>query len=371
MSGDHAFAVIGAGGFIGSRIVEILHLDRGVRVRPVVRRASSLALARRFAIDARVADARDEAGLTAALRGCDVVVHATAGDPRSIVAGVAPVYRAASAAGCRRLVYLSSAMVVGQSPRQGTDETTPLSLRQPIAYNRAKVRAEQTLFGLRREGGLEVVALRPGIVFGPRSAWIGDFADALLSGRALLVEGGEGLCNAVYVDNVVHAVELAAAAANADGEAFFIGEEERMTWREFYEPLARAFGHDISEIVSVPAVHAPRSLKERIDDVRLSAPVQALLNALPAGLRRAVGAAWKGTGALPDVGTGPLRPTLETILLQTSRWAPSWAKARAVLGYEPVVSREEAFRRSVGWLAFAGYPVVTAESAGGGRVHNV
>ena len=357
MSNECSYAVIGAGGFIGSRIVEILHLDRRVPVRPVVRRASSLVLSSRFGLEGRVADACDEQALVAALEGCESGVHAIAGDPRTIVQSVAPVYRAAAAAGCRRVVYLSSAMVHGQSPGPAVDERTPVKKRQPIAYNGAKVRAEQTLFALRRAGSVEAVALRPGIVFGPRSSWIGGFADALLAGHAFLVSGGRGVCNALYVDNLVHAVELAAASEKADGEAFLIGENERMTWHDLYRPIVDALGREMSEVATVEFESVPASVKDRIDAIRMSRPVQAALEALPASVRRVVGGAWKASGALPEPPPPGPNVTLETALLHRSEYCPSWAKARSVLGYEPVVSMPEAFRRTVGWLAFAGYPV--------------
>ena len=116
-------AVVGANGFIGSRLVEMLHLEGEMRVRPVVRRASALASAARFALEGRIANALDERALHDAFTGCDAVVHCVAGDTETIVESAAAVYAAADAAGCRRLVYLSSACVHGQSPAVGTDES--------------------------------------------------------------------------------------------------------------------------------------------------------------------------------------------------------------------------------------------------------
>jgi nucleoside-diphosphate-sugar epimerase len=248
-------------------------------------------------------------------------------------------------------------MVLGQSPAPGVDERTPPSRRQPLPYNRAKVRAEETLFALRRRGGVEAVALRPGIVFGPRSSWIGDFADALLDGGAFLVGGGEGLCNAIYVDNLVHAIELAATVAKADGEAFLIGENGNVSWRDFYAPIVEALGRDMSEVASLELERAPRSLRESVDALRLSGPVQTALTALPGPVRNVLGALWKASDALPEGPPPRPGPTLETALLHGSRYCPPWTKARSILGYEPILSREDAYRRTIGWLAFTGYPV--------------
>ncbi|UXN72369.1 Gfo/Idh/MocA family oxidoreductase [Devosia sp. A8/3-2] len=81
-------AILGAGGFIGNRAVEMLTLGGHYEVRPVVRAAQSLALASRFVLDGRIADGRDEAALRAAFSGCDAIIHAMAGDPQTIVAAI-------------------------------------------------------------------------------------------------------------------------------------------------------------------------------------------------------------------------------------------------------------------------------------------
>ena len=186
-------AVVGANGFIGTRIVEMFTLNCFAEVRPVVQNYSSLARASRFNLDSRVADAFDQKALEAAFQGCDVVVHAVAGDIKTVLGTLRPVYGAAQKAGVHRLVYLSSASVHGQAPQPGTDEDSVLSDRQVLPYNNAKVRAERALSQLRSQGDVEIVILRPGIVFGPRSSWVSNFADHLLSGNAALLNRGQGI----------------------------------------------------------------------------------------------------------------------------------------------------------------------------------
>ena len=77
-------AILGANGFIGSRLVEAWHLLGHVAVRPVVRRAEALAPLSRFDLDCRVAGAGDVFSLRSAFAGCDAVVHAIAGPPEVI-----------------------------------------------------------------------------------------------------------------------------------------------------------------------------------------------------------------------------------------------------------------------------------------------
>jgi nucleoside-diphosphate-sugar epimerase len=353
--GATATAVIGAGGFIGNRVVEMLHAD-GWAVRPVVRRASSLALAARFALEGRVADAMDAGALAEALQGCEVVVHALAGDPATIRGAIAPLCRAAEEAGCRRIVYLSSAVVHGQAPPPDTVEETPLPAGQRLAYNLAKRDAERELFRLGGRGAVEVTALRPGIVFGPRSQWIGGLADALLEGRAGLVDGAEGLCNAIYVDNVVHAVKLAALAAAAPGRAFLIGDDETPTWREFHRRVAEPLGIALDDIPVLRFAPARPSLGDRVRALPQAPPVRAAIDRLPHPVREGLSAAWGATVTRPPAPPSGPRADLETALLHRAAHAPGWARARDLLGYAPRIAPAEAWRRTVAWLGFAGYP---------------
>ena len=101
-------AIVGANGFIGGRTVEMLHLNQLAEVRPVVRSFTGLARLARFDLGFCIANAFDQAALQKAFAGCDVVIHAIAGDRHAILDTLTPTYQAAQAAGVRRLVYLST-----------------------------------------------------------------------------------------------------------------------------------------------------------------------------------------------------------------------------------------------------------------------
>jgi 2-alkyl-3-oxoalkanoate reductase len=365
-------AILGASGFIGSRAVEMLHLAGLADVRPVVRSVVSLARLSRFDLDCRVADALDEDAMRAAIAGCDVVVHAVAGDPSVILGSLEPTYRAAERAGISRFLYLSTASVHGQAPSPGTDEASPLNDRQPLAYNNAKVRAEYRLLELREKGSVQLTLLRPGIVFGPRSSWLTDFAESLLHGRAYLVDGARGICNSIYVDNLIHAMHRAMTADGVDREAFLLGDHEEITWSDLYRPIVEALGFELSHVPIVgyapPAIDARARLKAVLD----ARPSQGVLRLLPPRVRR-VGAAvlsallegdpsrpsspwslsaWESRARIQPVAT------LEMALLHRCRYKLPYTKATRLLGYEPIVSFQEACQRSIAWMAFAGYPVI-------------
>ncbi|MDQ2692506.1 MAG: NAD-dependent epimerase/dehydratase family protein [Chloroflexota bacterium] len=360
-------AVLGANGFIGARLTEMFILNGLAEVRPIVRNYSSLARLSRFDLDARVADAFDEKAVEPALQGCDVLVHAVAGDINTVLGTLTPVYRAAEKAGVKRLVYLSSASVHGQAPQAGTDESSELSDRQALPYNNAKVQAERTLAQLRGQGDVEVVILRPGIVFGPRSSWVTRFAEDLLDGRAALLNRGQGIFNSIYVDNLVHAIYLAARRERADREVFLVGDRESVRWADLYQPIAEALGVDLADlpegVVQEQPGHQQPSWWDRLEPVRVSKPVQGLLSIFPHRVRLAAYRAYE-TLLEPVADLSPLasqaaKPVLsrEMAMLYACQHKLPYEKARRVLGYQPPVAFLEAMQRTIAWLAFAGYPV--------------
>jgi nucleoside-diphosphate-sugar epimerase len=351
-------AVLGANGFVGSHIVRYLKTS-GAEVRSVVRRRESVP----EADDSRIADACDVFALRQAFAGCDGIVHAALGPDSVITGSVAPVYAAAQAVGARRLVYISSGSVHGQSPVEGTDERSRLHTHHSFSYNTAKVRAERKLRQLRRRGTVELVVLRPTIVFGPGSRWVFDFGDALRAGTAYVVDEGRGICNSIYVENLGYAVHLALTAANADNEVFLVNDRETVTWRDLYRPIADALGYDID---AVPSLSPPRDAGSfrgtyvaglRSSDAarwlssRVPAPVKARVKQ---AVRRLRGPAPRPPDARPaatastDVAS-PVVPR-EIADLQRCRWRLPHDKAVQMLGYDPPVSFATGCQRSVEWL---------------------
>jgi nucleoside-diphosphate-sugar epimerase len=357
---SHDWAVIGASGFIGLRAVEGLHARDGVNIRPVVRAASSLAVLARRRLDWRIADPRDLPALAEALRGCPVCIHAALGDPAQIEQMATVAYLACAAAGVRRLVWLSSASVHGQDAAPGTDESSPLHDRHPLAYNNAKVRAERRLEHLARDGRVEIVRLRPGVVYGPRSRWITDAAADLRAGRAGWLDRGRGVCNAIHVDNLVHAIRLAATTSAAGGEAFLVGDAETVTWRDFLLPLAAHLGLPASAFAELPPSEIIPERAAPLAALTRTRVYQRLGDAVPDRAKRLVkglAAAWPAPAPARDAWTLPSPPaarlTLEQTLLQRCAWKLPHAKAARLLGYAPPVPFAAGLAASLEWLDFA------------------
>ncbi len=351
-------AIVGAGGFVGTRLVERWHLTGFAEVVPVVRRPANLARLARFPLEGRFADATNAAELTRALTGCDAVVHAMVGDSHALVAAAAALGRAATDARVERVIYLSSAMVHGPAPARDYDEDAPLATDQPFAYGRAKIAAEKRLVAAALPA---LIRLRPGIVYGPRSRWIAEPAEQLARGLLPCLDAGAGICPAIYVDNLIAAIEAALHATNVRQGAFLVRDTETVTWREFYAALARALGHSADLIVDGIPAEPPSGWRHRLEALRVHPTTQRALARIPTRFKQTVKSAlagWSGRAAFggfaPLDAPAPSRQlSAELTALQRNRHRMIDARARTALAYAPPVSFVDGIARSAGWVEFA------------------
>jgi nucleoside-diphosphate-sugar epimerase len=349
--------IVGASGFVGNRAVEMLH-EEGMTVCPIVRQANSLQQFTKIGLDGYVANAFDQSALEKAFSGCDVVIHSVLGSAGLIRGSVAPAYRAAQKAGVRRFIYLSSMIVHTSAPAPGTTEATPPIEYQPgFPTHIAKIEAERRLLRMREQGTVEVVIFRPGIVFGPRSRWVAELADQLLQGTAYFINDGQGICNTVYVDNLVHAMRLAMFASGVDREAFFVGDREQVSWFDFYQPFAKAFGVDLQHIPRLtPPTFTHNKKQQLMSAIRESEVVQKTLALIPEGLKQGLkqlkskrSQITSESAPTPPVISQPVVTEMMSIL-QQSQYKLPFEKAEKLLGYQPIVSFQEGCDRSIEWL---------------------
>jgi 2-alkyl-3-oxoalkanoate reductase len=337
--------IIGASGFIGRRTVEIFVRENVAEVKAIARSSSSLSAFADLNLQSSLADALDPSSLYSAIVGCDAIVHCVAGNSWFIRKSAAATYQAANRAKVKRLVYLSTASVHGQSPAPGTDESSPLSDRQFFAYNNAKVRAERKLLELREFGSTEVVFLRPGIVAGPSSIWVVGFANSLRSQTAYLLNNGKGICNYIYIDNLVRAISSALTAPNIDRQAFLVGNKERVTWEDVYRPIAEALGVEFSQIANINCSDYTPSFKEKLKETLRNSNLSAKLLYLIASKRQ--------QNSQQAIYQPPLNWEMASLYLCQHKF--SYQKAEQMLNYSPIVSFSEACDRTSEWLVSKSY----------------
>jgi len=317
----------------------------------------------RFDLDCRVADATDGSALATQLKGCEILFHCVVGGRDTILKSAETAYRAGSGAGVHRLVYLSSAVVHGHHPVPGTHDDSDLVTRQPFEYNVSKVMAENLLRRLRTDRAVEVVTLRPSIVFGPRSKWwTAQIATELLSNKAYLIDGGVGICNSVYVDNLVQAMWQAAFADRVANQDFIIADGERVTWRDLYNVIAEAVGADManvstlsSEVVAKLGHAAWR--KKLVEKIAGNQFVRAAWQVMPPGMVEAIKQQCSMPASKLASGEHYTRRVpvvdLEIASLQQCQYVLPINKARQMLGYAPEVTFSEGGRRTTEWIRFA------------------
>jgi nucleoside-diphosphate-sugar epimerase len=339
-------AVTGATGFIGGRLVERL-AEGGGEVTCLVR---GLANARLHRAGARIRslDLADADAVRAALRGIEVVFHLAYdwGDTAWNVRALRALIEGCRANGCTRLVHASS-FVVYEIPSEGELTEDSPATTATGGYAHTKLALETELLRATREQGVPGTTVQPTIVYGPQSQpWTVDPADMLRYGTVVLPGAGEGICNAVYVDDVVSAMILAAQRPEAVGQRYLVSGPP-ITWRQFYEGMARAAGAEGPEYWPAERIARanarPRLLRLAADPERVvrgiagKGPVRKLvkvgLRALPGRARHVVqdrlyapATRRRGFTHVPDPGRLGFLQGRATI---------HSAKARAELGYAP------------------------------------
>lgn len=244
---DKTVLVTGAAGFVGSRLVERLVLGTDYKVKAMIRRFSGPGLARlaRLPVGLVLADLLDLDALTKPAKDCDLIVHCAYGSSgdseqrkKVTISGTENVLKAALQAEVQKVIYLSSAAVHGRNPESlVVDESAPFGNDRDV-YSVSKIEAEKIVWRYHREHDLPVVVFRPTLIYGPYgSTWTVRIVKEIQAG-AILVNGGNGIANFIYVDNLIDAVLLAMDKGAGDGEAFILVDDERLTWQDVYQRYA-------------------------------------------------------------------------------------------------------------------------------------
>lgn len=323
--------VTGGGGFLGGAVVRGL-LARGDEVVSVAR--GDYPALRALGVETVRADLADEVAVTAAARGCEVVVHVAAKAgiwgpaadyERSNVQGTRSVLAACRALGVRRLVHTSTPSVVhAGGDIAGGDETLPYATHFTSPYPRTKAVAEREVLAA-ADDRLTTVALRPHLVWGPGDTQlVSRILDRARTGRLRFVGGGQALIDTTYVDDAVSAhlaaVDALEPGAPCSGRAYFVSSGDPRPVREV-----------------VNAILAAGGLPPETRSVSLS---------LAVGAGAAAEGLWRALGRTDD-------PPMTRFLarqLATAHWFDITA-ARRELAWEPAVGLDEGFRRLAAWLA--------------------
>ena len=242
--------VTGANGFIGRTVVERLLRDDGYAVRAALRRHHGVLPAH---VERTPGDLDPDRDWTDSLRGIDIVIHlagrvhiaretsenALDEYRRVNVAGTVNLARSAAAAAVRRFVYVSSLKVNGESGRF-TERSQPA----PVGpYAQSKHEAEAALREIAREHRLDVVVIRPPLVYGPGvRANFRTLMRAVASGIPLPLAAVRNRRSLIGVDNLADFIVTCVAHPNAANETFLVTDGEDLSTPDLIRRLAGAMG---------------------------------------------------------------------------------------------------------------------------------
>jgi NAD dependent epimerase/dehydratase len=255
--------VTGAGGFIGSHLVERL-VDAGATARALVRYTSSGTWGWldgspvKADVDVLAGDICDREILARAMRGVDTVFHLAAliGIPysydapasyvRTNVEGTLAVLQTAMAAGVRRVVHTSTSEVYGSAIRVPIDERHPLQTQSPYAASKAS--ADLMALSFHRAFGAEVVTVRPFNTYGPRQsarAVIPTIITQALGGSAIRLGNLSPTRDFTYVRDTVEGFVCAAEATDVAGRTFNLGTGREISIGDLARTIQSLLGTDL------------------------------------------------------------------------------------------------------------------------------
>jgi len=306
--------ITGASGFIGGAIAKSLSAAHVVRAMSRSEQSDGILYT------LGVTPIRCELGSVKPghLAGCEVVIHCAAFVKQfgtrdqfwsTNVDGTAQLLDAARRAGVSRFIHISTeAVLFDGHPMRELDESMPYPIQTPFLYPETKAAGEKKVLAANTPG-FTTISLRPRFVWGP-----GDHTSlpvvkkSVTSGLFMWIDGGRPQTVTSHIDNVVHAVTLALTRGRG-GQSYFITDEGTTTVREFLTALMKTQGHTMPN-ASIPGALA-RLLGGMIDIV------------------------WK---LLKLRSEPPL--TRFAAAMASSACTIRIDKARAELGYAPIITRE-------------------------------
>lgn len=311
---DERVLVTGAGGFIGSHLVERLVLS-GRNVRAFVRYNSrgDPGLLRLLPSDVQgrieliAGDLRDGQAIRRAVDGCQLVFHlgALISIPYSYrhpvevaetnLIGTLNVLTACQDSGVQRLIHTSTSEVYGTARHVPIDETHPLQGQSP--YSASKIGADKLVESFYCAYGLPVVTVRPFNTYGPRQsarAVIPAIITQALTQETIRLGNLETTRDFTFVSDTVDGFRKAAEAKDVEGKTLNLGSGSEIRIGDLAEKIFKIVG---------------RRIKIDIDPVRL-------------------------------------RPEMSEV----QRLLSNNTQAREVLGWQPAVGLDQGLAQTVEWI---------------------
>lgn len=392
MSSNRTILVTGATGFLGGRVAERLVAQGDCTVRVLVRSLSRAVRVASLPVEYHFGDVTDDDAFARAAAGCEAVIHCASRiegglspEKTSAFLGVRSAAQACKAAGAK-LIHISSCSVYGTPTGSIVDENSPMRPRHSKdTYARAKIAAELFLKDYAAAHGVRTAILQPTLIYGPHSEeWTLPPLAMLRTANVALPVGDTGLCNAVYVDDVVSAALRVLDKCDTRCPSYLINGDDLPSWADFFDRHVSlgTKGHVVrlttSEVSALrreatkarSLIHTGMKILREQPDVRSAAMSTALVSNSFALVQKLVPVSAfhsiksKLTGRKPAVQAPvihfPQPPEVQTNLppphfLDLTRQCHRYTSARAKreLGYAPEFPLDRAFAFIGAWARWS------------------
>jgi len=241
--------VSGASGLIGTGLIKTL-LGEGAKVRALVRNPSKTKSIQHQNVEIKVIDFAYPATLQGVVQNCQIVFHLAGilNEFKSYsyyqqvnVMGTKVLAEQAIQVGVEKFIHTSTVWVHGMNITGLIDETSP-QIRSGNFYADSKLEGEEIIRKFVQDKKLPAVIVLPSQVYGPDDrTWTQRPLELIRDGRMILVDGGQGLMQPIYIDDLIRGI-LLAAKTGIIGQSYILCGAKSITCREYFNLLADLVG---------------------------------------------------------------------------------------------------------------------------------
>ncbi len=256
--------VTGANGFVGQRLCYTL-AEAGFKVRAAVRSARAADLSDPHIVILPIGDIGPSTDWSAVLKDIDVIIHLAARvhvmkeslkDPlaeyrRVNVEGTRHLALMAARSGVKRFVYVSTVKVNGESTGEKPFSENDIPSPQD-AYSISKWEAEEALRDISSRTGLEIVTIRPPLVYGPGVK--GNMLSLMRyidRGYPLPFGGIHNKRSFISLDNLADVLLASATKAECAGQVFLVSDGEDLSISELIKRIAGVMNRK-THLINIP-----------------------------------------------------------------------------------------------------------------------
>ncbi len=220
--------IFGANGFVGSSVAGSINKDFDLKC--IIRNKNSCSFLSNLGIKTTICNSLNYEETLNSIDESSIVINCINGDYNTLVNSTKNIARACIEKKAKKLIHLSSTDVYGNS--KGLVDENSKMVGDRGDYSKGKIDSEKFLYSINDK--LQIVILRPGIIYGPGSVlWTNRIIERKLNGFNLPKKTKLTLCNLTYINDLVESIKNA-CNYNDKNIICNIISDDQITWKEYY-----------------------------------------------------------------------------------------------------------------------------------------